>query len=986
VTPPFPPSSPPAATPRAPWRDRALVGALPLAMVVNLWQPALQAWLLALAIPYVAAIAAREWVTRSARFALLASALMGCVTGALLWMSLQEPPSARWVVPAVVLTFTSLGAANWRSMQLRSFAAYMVPALGLPGVALLLFGPQLHARLAGVAALALYAYATQQQRRLQRWNGERIEALSRAEQMAAELAEARARAERSHEQLRMAIEHIESGLALYDADDRLVICNRAYVELIGDDPASFATGRAYRDLVTSWAAQQQMTEREARDFVTSQLQRHRTDGSRVELPMNAGRWVRVVKRTLPDGGVVALLTDLTAERAHADALDAAQRAAEESRRTLVDAIEALPDGFVLFDANDRLVLSNEAYKRVASDLPAMQDTSPPTLAVLTQQLFAAIDERLQAAGIHWDSSGSAEVMRSGRGEAEVRIGRKTWIRVLMHRPPGGGTIGVMSNISAMKLREAESSAARDAAEAANQAKSTFLAMMSHEIRTPMNGVLGMLDVLEHEQPSAGQRRTIATMRESAQALLRIVDDVLDFSKIEAGRLELESVEFDLRALIESCVAALEPQARAKGLPLHVNVEPGSAAVLLGDPIRVRQVLTNLLANAVKFTVSGKVGIDAATRPVGAGLVELTLVISDTGIGMSENEQRGLFQPFGQADSSTTRRYGGTGLGLSIVRRLAQSMGGDVSVQSQPGLGSIFMVLLRLQEAPATSALRALSRDHPRVEARFASGNPTPAEAGAAGRRPKVLIVDDHPANREVLARQLALLDIDGVFACDGRDALRQLATTQVDAVLTDIHMPELDGYGLAREWRAAEAARDAKRLPLVAVTANAMRGEAEACYAAGLDAFISKPVSLAQLRNTLGRWLALVSADMGDDAQRPSDAALFDRSRLEGFFGDDADAIARVVTECLSTANDCVAACEQALRGVDAPALATAAHKMHGAARTSGMGALGTAAATLERAGSAGQLPDAERALGEVVAVLKSTRDAVHRALPTTAR
>src|SRR5262249_34674343 len=232
------------------------------------------------------------------------------------------------------------------------------------------------------------------------------------------------------------------------------------------------------------------------------------------------------------------------------------------------------------------------------------------------------------------------------------------------------------------------------AEAATQAKPTFLAPRSHEIRTPMNGVLGMMDVLEAEGVREGQARTVATMRESAQALLRIIDDLLDFSKIEAGARELEETTFSLSGLVEGTIATLRPQAERKGLSLVAAVAPGSTDVLLGDPTRVRQILFNLLANALKFTDRGGAMSRARTEPLGEADTRVVLSVSDTGIGMSEAEQARLFQPFSQADSSTMRRYGGTGLGLSIVRRLAQLMAGDVTVQSSPGGGSTFPLTLQ----------------------------------------------------------------------------------------------------------------------------------------------------------------------------------------------------------------------------------------------------------------------------------------------------
>jgi len=282
-----------------------------------------------------------------------------------------------------------------------------------------------------------------------------------------------------------------------------------------------------------------------------------------------------------------------------------------------------------------------------------------------------------------------------------------------HKPLADGSLlGVFRDITKLKERELEQADARDAAElaleaaereraeaeAANQSKSTFLATMSHEIRTPMNGVLGMMEVLDRQGLDASQRRTVATMRDSAQALLRIIDDVLDFSKIEAGRLEMEAAPFSLSGLIDGVMSTFQAQAAAKGLMLLGSVDPGSDDTLIGDATRVRQILFNLLGNALKFTERGRVSVRASTAPLGGGRTRVTLAVEDTGIGIDEEQRKRLFQPFAQADSSTTRKFGGTGLGLSIVRRLAQLMDGDISAESTPGAGSKFYVRLIFDEA------------------------------------------------------------------------------------------------------------------------------------------------------------------------------------------------------------------------------------------------------------------------------------------------
>jgi len=742
---------------------------------------------------------------------------------------------------------------------------------------------------------------------------------------------------------RDAIESMDDGIVLYDADDHLIAWNERYLQFFPAMRAAIHYGMPALEIVRSHARDRHpgMAETELDAYARARLQALRRSPMTPEELVSGDRILQISRQRTSDGGLVAIMRDVTEERL-------ASRRVRASEARFRDAIASLADGFLQVDSDMRIAAWNDRYFDFFPALRGLIHDGMP----LRDALRAVADPGLPGDAVDaWIERRLAGMRPDGFIATEAISAGGRDVRVTRTRMADGGVVAILRDVTGDVAAARELERAKTAAEVASRAKTEFLANMSHELRTPLNGVVGMLDVMLAADLAAETRTQARMARASAERLLQVIGDILDISKLEAGALQIERVSFDVAASVRTAVQTFAASAQAKGLVLDAAISPGLEGAAVGDPARLVQILMNLVGNAIKFTERGSVRVEAA-RAAGNPDVAVFSVL-DSGPGIDAATKTRLFAKFFQADSSVTRRFGGTGLGLAISRELALAMGGDIAVRDAPGGGSRFDLTLPLPRATGQAA---------------AVAEPAPAGSGMRWPDRRILLVEDNDVNRYAAAKMLESLGASIVEARDGEAAVALAARERFDLILMDVQMPRMDGLEATRRIRADEGPN--RGTPIVALTANAFVEDVARCRAAGMDGHLAKPIRAATLRASVEAVFA--------DAPAPARAAISE----EAIAALEADMPGQVVRGLVRTFRD-----EQGRHVAEMPGMLSrgelervtlAAHSVKGAARLFGADELADRAFAVECSARGGGGPQLARAIDALDGSFRAVDMALH--------
>jgi signal transduction histidine kinase/CheY-like chemotaxis protein len=619
-----------------------------------------------------------------------------------------------------------------------------------------------------------------------------------------QLGEATQKIEVVTEQLWSALETIRDGFAMWDRNFNLELANPAYLHIF-EGIESIAPGTPYGHVLQVLVEEGivDLQGETGKGWINRQLSRFEQDVIPNEtMRLWNNRFVKLRDRRLPDGGIVSLGVDIT------------------DLMRMWSAVEEMPDGFVMYDADDRLLMCNRQYKDIYhASAPIMKHGN-----TFEEILRYGLEHQQYTEAIGCEEEWLEQRLnahRQSETELEQELNDGRWLRVYERQTRDGGRVGLRVDITQIKEDQKRLKEAMIRAEAANRAKSAFLANMSHEIRTPMNGVVGMADLIMDTELNEEQRLYVDTIRSSGEALLVIINDILDYSKIEADKLELHPEPFDLERAIHEVVMLLQPTARDKDIALFLDFDMFLPTWFVGDAGRIRQILTNLLGNAVKFTVQGHVLVRVVGVPDPDGNSAIHITIEDTGIGIPPDKVDHIFGEFNQVEDERNRKFEGTGLGLAISRRLVELMGGEVWVESEVGKGSCFGMRILIPAEEPTVIETAKLPEHLK----------------------KVLVVDDHSANRGILSKQLAILGLETTFCKTGAEALDNIVWAP-DLLLIEQDLPDMTGQELALQF-----SRNGQRIPVILMADNPAQAQSQSD--AELAAVLQKPVPRRSLFTAL---------------------------------------------------------------------------------------------------------------------------------------